>query len=89
MNEKKVPMRTCIACRSCKPKKDLIRIVKNESNFVLDYNGKMNGRGTYICNNNECFDKLIKFRLLNKCFKQNIPQSVYDALKENYIDKEN
>ena len=87
MDSKKVPMRTCIACRSCKPKKDLIRIVKNESCFVLDYNGKMNGRGTYICNNKDCFEKLINSRLLNKCFKQNISQSVYDSLKESYIDK--
>jgi predicted RNA-binding protein YlxR (DUF448 family) len=28
--------------------------------FNLDFNGKLNGRGTYICHSDECFQKLIK-----------------------------
>ena len=28
--EKKIPMRTCVACRTSKPKKELVRIVKNQ-----------------------------------------------------------
>ena len=87
MENKKVPMRTCIACRTCKPKSELLRIVKYNDNFDLDYTGKLNGRGTYICHSQECFDKLIKSKLLNKCFKQNISSDVYDKLKENYIER--
>ena len=34
--EKKVPMRTCIACKECKPKKELIRIVKSGEEISLD-----------------------------------------------------
>ena len=40
--EKKVPMRTCIACKTVKPKRELIRIVKNESGIFLDRTGKKN-----------------------------------------------
>ncbi len=83
---KKIPMRTCISCKQCKPKKDLIRIVKNNDDFLLDKSGKLNGRGAYICNNQECIEKLIKNKLLNKTFKQNISQDVYDKIKESFFE---
>ncbi len=83
---KKIPMRTCISCKQCKPKKDLIRIVKNNDDFLLDKSGKLNGRGAYICNNRECIEKLIKNKLLNKTFKQNISQDVYDKIKESFFE---
>ena len=51
MENKKVPLRQCIVCRESKPKKELIRIVKTADNdFVLDKSGRVNGRGSYICN---------------------------------------
>ena len=87
MINKKIPMRTCISCRTCKPKSELLRIVKNDNEFSLDKKGKMNGRGTYICNSDECFEKLIKNRLLNKAFKQNISQDIYDKIKEQYVER--
>ena len=86
MINKKVPMRMCIACKVSKEKRDLIRIVKNEDNFTLDFTGKVNGRGAYICNSQECLDKVIKQKLLNKTFKQNISNSVYDDIKEKYLE---
>lgn len=86
MVTKKVPLRMCIACKESKPKKELIRIVKQEENFIIDFIGKQNGRGAYICNNQECFDKLIKQKLLNKAYKQNIPNDVYDEIKEKYFE---
>jgi len=87
MEKRKVPMRTCIACRICKPKAELIRIVKNDDDFNVDFTGKSNGRGAYICNDQNCFEKLIKSKMLNKTYKQNIPQEVYDKLKEQYIER--
>ena len=79
-------MRTCIACRECKPKSELLRIVKNLDLFNVDFTGKQNGRGSYICRNYTCFEKLIKNKLLNKVYKQNISQEVYDRLKEQYLE---
>lgn len=84
---KKIPMRTCISCKECKPKKELIRIVKNENGFFLDKNGKMNGRGAYICNNKECLDKLIKNKLLNKTFKTNVTIDDYERIRNDYEGK--
>lgn len=51
---KSVPARMCIACREMKPKRDMLRIVKNaEGEIKLDFSGKAPGRGAYICNNGE------------------------------------
>ncbi len=82
--EKKVPMRTCIACKSVKSKKELIRIVKFGDEISLDLTGKKNGRGAYICRDKECFKKLKKARLLNRAFSCEVSDSVYDALSGEF-----
>lgn len=76
----------CIACKSSKPKRELIRIVKNDDGIILDKTGKLNGRGSYICNDQECMNKLIKQKVLNKVFKTNVSQDVYDKLKEQFFE---
>ena len=86
MLNKKVPLRTCIACKESKPKKELIRIVKTDESYVLDKSGKMNGRGAYICNNEACLEKLCKQKLLNKAYKQNVSHEVYERLKEQFFE---
>lgn len=80
-------MRMCIACKESKQKKELIRIVKTEESFTLDFTGKLNGRGAYICNNDECMQKCVKGKILSKAFKQNIGQEVYEKLKEQYFER--
>lgn len=84
---KKIPMRTCIACKECKPKKELIRIVKTDEGFKFDMTGKLNGRGAYICNDTKCRELLFKNKLLNKTFKCNVNQEEYNSLKDSYESK--
>ncbi len=83
--EKKVPMRTCIACRTCKPKKELIRIVKGEDGISLDKTGRKNGRGAYICNDIECIKKLKKAKLLSRAFSCEVSEEVYDGIMEEFL----
>lgn len=80
--KKKIPMRTCIACKSVKPKRELVRIVKDGDEISLDVTGKKNGRGAYICNDEQCFAKLKKGKLLNRTFSCQVDECVYDALSE-------
>lgn len=55
---KKIPTRTCTGCRQVKNKKDLIRVVRDkEGNVFVDVTGRQNGRGAYICPNEECLEK--------------------------------
>ncbi|SHJ44377.1 RNase P modulator RnpM [Tepidibacter formicigenes] len=83
MKQKKIPQRKCIACQDRDSKRDLIRIVKNkEGEIFVDPTGKANGRGAYICNNVECLEKAVKSRALNRAFKLEIPQEIYEKLGE-------
>ncbi len=84
MKKKKIPLRKCIACNEQKPKKDLIRIVKNKENDIfIDFTGKANGRGAYICRNVECLKNVQKKKALNRAFNQQISEDVYaDLIKE-------
>ena len=80
---KKVPQRKCIACQERDSKKGLMRIVKNkESQIFLDPTGKANGRGAYICKDAECLKKAIKSKALNRAFKIEVPNEVYEHLLE-------
>ena len=85
--EKKIPMRTCIACRANKPKKELIRIVKSGEEIKLDRTGKLNGRGAYICDDVECAKKLKKGKLINKAFSCQVDDQVYDRIMEEFLGK--
>lgn len=85
---KKIPLRQCIACRELKPKKDMLRIVKNkEGNIFLDFSGKAAGRGAYICDDEDCIKKLKKQRLINKVFACEVDEGVYTAIEEEYFGK--
>lgn len=81
-------MRTCIACRQSKPKKELVRIVKNQDGISLDRTGKVNGRGAYVCDSKECVQKINKQKLLNRVFEMSVEQSVYDKLTEEFCGKQ-
>ena len=52
--QKKIPQRQCMGCRERKAKREMIRVVRGtDGNVSLDFGGKMNGRGAYICPNPE------------------------------------
>ncbi len=83
---KKIPMRTCIACREMKPKKEMTRVVKNaDGEIFADPTGKAAGRGAYVCNNPECLKKLGDKKLLHKAFCANVSQEVYLDVEEDAL----
>ena len=85
---KKIPLRQCIACRELKPKKEMLRIVKNKEGAIfLDFSGKAQGRGAYICDDENCIKKLRKQRLINKVFSCEVDESVYSAIEEEYFGR--
>ena len=89
MAERKIPMRTCIACRTEKPKKELIRIVKTKDGvFSLDRTGKVSGRGAYLCDDKACALKIISKKLLARAFEMEVPLEVYDNLRGEFFGEE-
>ena len=83
MAEKKIPLRKCTGCGEMKPKKELIRVLKTtETEIVLDKTGKKNGRGAYLCNYLECFNKARKTKGLERSLQIKIPDEIYETLEK-------
>ena len=83
MAEKKTPLRKCIGCNEMKEKNELVRIVRNSEGVMsVDTNGKLPGRGAYICKSIECFDTAVKAKRLERSFKSKIPEDIYKNLRE-------
>lgn len=88
MNTKKKPERRCLACNEKKEKNELLRIVRTpEKNIEIDLTGKKNGRGAYICKSEECLNKLIKLKRLERNFEIEIKQDFYEEIRGVIIDK--
>ena len=81
--QKKIPQRQCMGCRERKNKRDMIRVVRTpEGNVNLDFGGKMNGRGAYICHDPECLKKAIRSKALERSLEVAIPEDVYARLQK-------
>ena len=79
--QKKIPQRQCMGCRERKAKRDMIRVVRGTDGTVsLDFGGKANGRGAYVCPNPECLRKAQKSRALERSLEAEIPDAVYERL---------
>ncbi len=82
---KKVPERTCIACRSSKPKNELIRVVRDPEGVIsLDLTGKKNGRGAYLCKDKACLAKCVKSKGLDRALGCKVDEEVYQRLLKEY-----
>ena len=83
MKAKKTPERMCIGCGQMKPKKELLRIVRNEEGYFPDPGGRSPGRGAYVCRNEECFKSLLKKHALERAFRERADEKAYRELLEN------
>ena len=81
--QKKIPQRQCMGCRERKAKRELIRVVRSpQGEISLDFHGKKNGRGAYICPNPECLKKAIRSKALDRSLEVTIPEEVYQRLEK-------
>ena len=87
MKNKKIPMRSCVVTREKCEKKDLIRIVRTpEGEVKIDLTGKMNGRGAYIKRELSVVDKAKKSKVLERHLEVNVPDTIYEELKNIISD---
>ena len=79
--QKKIPQRQCMGCRERKAKRELIRVVRGtDGNVTVDFSGKVNGRGAYICPDPECLRKAQRAKSLERSLETPIPEQVYERL---------
>lgn len=85
---KKKPERTCMGCNEQKEKNTLLRIVKSKEGTIdVDVTGKKNGRGAYICKSEECLNKVIKTKRLERIFEKEISPEIYENIRGVIIGK--
>ena len=83
MKKRRIPLRKCLGCEENKEKKELVRVVKTPDNEVLiDESGKINGRGAYICNSKDCFNKAIISNKISRSLKVEISKEKIEELEE-------
>ena len=79
----KVPIRTCIACRSTDAKHGLIRLVNSPEGILVDQTGKRDGRGAYIHTNHQCLNRILDGHTLSKALRVEIGPDDLLGLKKN------
>ena len=86
--QKSQPERTCIACRKKGDKSLFLKIVLNKNGDVkIERDVKLEGRGAYICKNEECAKICKKTKALNRVFKTNISEEIYGEILNEYETK--
>jgi len=94
---KHIPQRTCVACREVLPKRQMVRIVRTANGVQVDPTGKLAGRGAYLHDRRECWERGLKGALANalkaelttedraqlKDFINNLPQGHADQAETN------
>lgn len=67
---RKIPERMCVGCRSRRPKRDMVRVVRTpEGDILIDPTGKRAGRGAYVCPAEGCLLKAMKNRGLERALE--------------------
>lgn len=80
---KHVPVRTCVSCRESGSKRGLTRIVRTpEGEVRIDPTGKLNGRGAYLCEKPECWNRAITSPILSRALNIQISPESVQQLKE-------
>ena len=79
--------RTCIGCRKKFNKYELVRLVDFENKIIVDEKQKIKARGAYICKNEECFDKMIKNKRLQRALKKTICEKEYNEIRGVIFDR--
>ena len=78
---KRLPQRTCLACRQVRAKRDLVRLVRTtEGQVVVDPSGKKAGRGAYICRIKDCWEAGLKGNRLEHALRTKLSQDDREQL---------
>lgn len=75
------PQRTCLGCRQAFDQSQLLRFVRSpEGDVLVDYRGKLPGRGGYTCLSIDCLRQAVARRQFDRTFKAPCRVSSVDAL---------
>ena len=76
-------MRSCVVTKQKYPKKELIRVVRdNLGNVSVDLTGKKNGRGAYLKKDLEVIQKAKQMKILERYLEVLVPEKIYEELED-------
>lgn len=83
---KRIPQRTCIACRQEEGKRSLLRLVRTGEGVVLDVTGKKAGRGAYVHPQRGCWERALRTSLLQRALRMNITSENLQILSQSFAE---
>ena len=84
---KKIPLRKCVVTQERLPKKELLRIVKNnEGQVFVDLTSKANGRGSYIKKDLEILNLAKQKKSLERALECEISDEVYQQIQDAIVN---
>lgn len=89
--DKRTPERTCIGCRGKRNKDELVRVVLcpgekegDPAGIAFDIDGRMKGRGAYLCRKSECLELAVKKKAFNRAFKLAVSVEAIEGLADSF-----
>ena len=80
---RRYPTRTCVACRTERQKRDLVRVVRAPDGTVaLDRSGKAPGRGAYLCADGSCWSGALKKKAIERALSTVLPFELKAELEQ-------
>jgi predicted RNA-binding protein YlxR (DUF448 family) len=87
---RRVPTRTCVACRTARAKRDLIRVVRTpDGRIILDATGRHPGRGAYLCADGACWRLAMTKHALERALQTPLPAELRSVLEAGPTDMTN
>ncbi|MBA2373266.1 MAG: YlxR family protein [Chloroflexi bacterium] len=84
---RRLPTRSCVVCRTPRPKRELVRIVRcPDGTLRHDPSGRLSGRGAYLCRQTGCLETAITKGALSRALKTPIPPGLRDELAAESSD---
>ena len=81
--EKHRPQRSCIACRTVKDQRELVRLVRAQDGAVtVNETGKLPGRGAYLCREASCWQAGLEDGRLERALRTTISRENREQLAE-------
>src|SRR5918995_6826115 len=81
------PMRTCVACRTERQKRDLVRVVRTPGGeLIIDETGRANGRGAYLCADGTCWSAALKKKSIERALGVSLSAEVRARLEGGPTD---
>jgi predicted RNA-binding protein YlxR (DUF448 family) len=76
-----VPVRSCVACRTARDKRELVRVVRTpDGRIQIDESGRVAGRGAYLCRDAGCWTRAVERGALGRALEAPVPPELREVL---------